>query len=31
MATILSALISLLSFRFRSRTSLEFELIALRH
>ncbi len=31
MATILSALISLLSFRFRSRASLELELIALRH
>ena len=31
MATILSALISLLSFRLRSRASLELELIALRH
>jgi len=31
MATILSALIALLSFRFRSRASLELELIALRH
>ena len=31
MITILSALVSLLSFRFRSRASLELELIALRH
>jgi putative transposase len=31
MATILSALISLLAFRFRRRASLELELIALRH
>ena len=31
MITILTALISLLSFRFRSRASLELELIALRH
>ncbi len=31
MVTILSALISLLSFRFRSRASLELELVALRH
>ena len=31
MVTILSALISLLTFRFRSRASLELELIALRH
>ena len=29
--TILSALISIFEFRFRSRTSLELELIALRH
>ena len=31
MVTILSALISLLSFRFRSRAALELELVALRH
>jgi hypothetical protein len=31
MITYLSALASLLSFRFRSRTSLELELLALRH
>src|ERR1700745_2383974 len=31
MITILSALVSLLSFRFRSRASLELELVALRH
>src|ERR1035437_8875358 len=31
MITILSALVSLLSFRVRSRTSLELELVALRH
>ncbi|HEY5129508.1 MAG TPA: hypothetical protein VIJ35_19865 [Bradyrhizobium sp.] len=31
MITILSALVSLLSFRVRSRASLELELIALRH
>jgi hypothetical protein len=31
MVTILSALVALLSFRVRSRTSLELELIALRH
>jgi putative transposase len=31
MIVIFSALVSLLSFRFRSRTSLELELIALRH
>src|SRR5215510_16347099 len=31
MITLLSALISLLSFRLRSRSSLELELIALRH
>src|ERR1700741_5087889 len=31
MITILSALISMLSFRFRSRASLELELVALRH
>src|SRR3981081_751777 len=31
MITLLSALISLLSFRLRSRASLELELIALRH
>jgi hypothetical protein len=31
MITILSALVSLLSFRVRRRASLEFELIALRH
>jgi putative transposase len=31
MATILSAVISLFSFRFRSRASLELELVALRH
>ncbi len=31
MIGIFSALVSLLSFRFRSRTSLELELIALRH
>ena len=31
MITILSALVSLLSFRVRSRASLELELVALRH
>jgi putative transposase len=31
MITILSALVSLLSFRIRSRASLELELVALRH
>ena len=31
MVTILSALGSIFAFRFRSRTSLEFELIAVRH
>jgi hypothetical protein len=31
MITILSTLVSLLSFRVRSRASLELELIALRH
>ena len=31
MITIASALLSVLSFRFRSRASLELELIALRH
>jgi putative transposase len=31
MITILSALLSMLSFRFRSRASLELELVALRH
>src|ERR1700730_14250592 len=31
MVTVLSALLSLLSFRFRGRASLELELIALRH
>src|SRR5215469_13541723 len=31
MITILSALVSVLSFRFRSRASLELELVALRH
>src|ERR1700704_1940602 len=31
MITILSALVSLLSFRVRSRTSLELEVVALRH
>ena len=31
MITILSALVSLLSFRLRSRASLELELVALRH
>ena len=31
MMTILSALVSILAFRVRSRTSLELELIALRH
>jgi hypothetical protein len=31
MITILSALVSLLSFRFRSRASLELELVALQH
>jgi len=31
MITILSALVSLLSFHFRSRASLEIELVALRH
>jgi hypothetical protein len=31
MITILSALVSLLSFRFRSRASLELEVVALRH
>ena len=31
MITILSAFVSLLSFRFRSRASLELELVALRH
>jgi hypothetical protein len=31
MITILSALVSMLSFRFRSRASLELELVALRH
>jgi hypothetical protein len=31
MITILSALISMLSFRFRSRASLELELVASRH
>src|ERR1700747_592608 len=31
MVTILFALVSLLSFRFRSRASLELELVALRH
>src|SRR6201997_4986788 len=31
MVTILSAFVSLLSFRFRSRASLELELVALRH
>jgi putative transposase len=31
MTTIISAFISLLSFRFRSRAGLELELVALRH
>ena len=31
MITILSALVSVLSFRFRTRASLELELVALRH
>jgi len=31
MGSILSAVVSLFAFRFRSRASLEFELIALRH
>ena len=31
MSTILSAFVSLLSFRFRSRAGLELELVALRH
>jgi hypothetical protein len=31
MITILSAIVSLLSFRIRSRASLELELVALRH
>jgi hypothetical protein len=31
MLTILSAIVSLLTFRLRSRASLELELIALRH